>query len=111
MMIGINITEQYGRAINRVDDDINLPFVEQVAKGRSTRRNDRCQTRSLDRRNIFEFPILASSVRDVVKEQRAFGEGRAPIVLVHLRVDVAVDHEEIEPAVVVVVQDRKSTRL
>src|ERR1019366_3707139 len=49
----------------------------------------------------FEPPPLA--VRYVVEEQGPLGPGGAPVVLVHFGIDVAVHFEQIEPAVVVVV--------
>ena len=39
-----------------------------------------------------------------MEQQRPLGKGSAPVVLVHLRIDVAVDHEQVEPAVIVVIQ-------
>ena len=105
MMVRIHVAQQHGRAVDGVDDHVDLAVVEQVAKGRAARRDDVGQAGALDRRNVLEFPLLSACVRHVVKQQRPLGKGGAPVVLVHLRVDVAVDHEQVEPAVVVVVEE------
>jgi len=39
-----------------------------------------------------------------MKEQRSFSKRRAPLVLVYLRINMAVHHEEIKPAIVVVIE-------
>src|SRR6185437_4750536 len=44
-------------------------------------------------------------VGDVVKQERALGESSAPVMLIDFGVDMAVDFEEVEPAVVVVVEE------
>ena len=53
-----------------------------------------------DRRHHFE--LLA--VIHVVKQQRALGPGRSPVVLVGLRIDMAADKHQVFPAVVIVVE-------
>ena len=39
----------------------------------------------------------------VVEQKRPFGEGCAPVMLIHLGIDVAIDHHDVFPAIVVVV--------
>src|SRR5579864_6702219 len=54
MMIGVHIAKQQGRTINRVDHNIDLAVIEQIAKCCSTCRNDRSQPGSLNGRHVFE---------------------------------------------------------
>src|SRR5258708_29754062 len=104
MMIGVHIAKQHGRTINRVDHNIDLAVIEQIAKCRSTCRNDRGQPGSLNGRHVFESSTLPFWIRYVMKEQRSFSKRRAPLVLVYLRISMAVDHEEIKPSIVVVIE-------
>src|SRR5258708_2965445 len=104
MMIGLHIAKQHGRTVNRIDHNINLAVVEQIAKCCSACRNDLGEPGPPNGRHVFKSSTLAFWIRDVMKEQRSFSKRRAPVVLVHLRVSMAVHHEEIEPAIVVVIE-------
>ncbi len=84
MVVGIDIAQQYRRAVDGVDDDIHLAIVEQIAKCGSARGDHDGETCSCDRRNVFKFASLAALVGYVMEKQRSFGEGGAPVVLVQL---------------------------
>src|SRR5229473_1430233 len=43
MMIGVHIAKQHGRTVNRIDHNMDLAFVEQIAKCCSPCGNDRGQ--------------------------------------------------------------------
>jgi hypothetical protein len=43
MMVRVHVPEQHRRPVNGIDDYVDPAVVEQIAKGRSTRRNDLCQ--------------------------------------------------------------------
>ena len=104
MMIGIHVAQQHRRSVDGIDDHIDFAVVEQVAEGRAARGDHDCQPGALHRRDVLEFPVLRS-VGHVVKQQRPLRTGRAPVVLIHLRIDVAVHFKQIEPAVIVVVEE------
>ena len=58
------------------------------------------QPRAFDRGNVLKLLAL-----QVVKEHRPLRPAGAPLVLVDLRIDVAVGHQQVLPAVVVVVEE------
>ena len=66
------------------------------AAPRAGRRGEAATRRG---RHLFESRPVA-----IVEEQRALRPGHAPVEAVHLRIDVTVGHEQIEPAIVVVVE-------
>src|SRR5258707_15622191 len=71
MMIGVHIAKQHGRPVNRIDHNIDLAVIEQIAKCCSACRNDRRQPGSLNGRHVFEPSTLPFWIRYVVKEQRS----------------------------------------
>src|SRR5712692_252415 len=90
--------------VNRADHNIDLAVIEQIAKCCSTCQNDPSQPGSLNGRHVFESSTLPFWIRYVMKEQRSFSKRRAPLVLVYLRINMAVNHEEIKPSIVVVIE-------
>ena len=103
-MVRIHVPQQHRRTVDWIDDYIDLAVVEQVAKRSSARRNHICQPRALHRRHVFKSSRLRFT-GDVVKQQRTLGKRRSPVMLVHLGVDVAIDHKQVQPAIVVVVEE------
>ena len=61
------------------------------------------QTASGRRRHLLEPRPVA-----VAEQQRALRPGHAPVEAVHLRIDVAVGHEQIQPAVVVEIEEARA---
>ena len=61
MMIGVHIPQQHRRAVDGVDHHIDLSVVEEIAKGRSPRRDHVRQSGALHRRNVFKLSSLAAS--------------------------------------------------
>src|ERR1035438_3476577 len=100
MMVRLHITQQHGRAINGVDDDVDFSIVEEISNSRSPRWNQTGKPRSHDRRNVFKLAITS-----VMKEQRPLGITRAPVMVACVRIDVPVDLKEVFPSVVVVVDE------
>ena len=84
VMVGVDVAEQHRRAVDGVDDHIDLAVVEEVAKGRSASGNDDRKPGAFHRRNVFEPPLLAACGGDVMEQQRPLGKGGAPVVLVDL---------------------------
>ena len=99
MTVRIDVLQEDRRPIDGADDDIDFSVVEQIAEGCPATRCRRCKPRSLDRRYVLEFPIMRVSIK-----QGPLSKGGAPVVLVHLGIDVAVDHHQVFPAVVVEVK-------
>ena len=117
-MIGIDILQQHRRPVDGVDDHVDLAVVEQVAESRAASGDHHRQPGALDRLDVLKSALLAGGrvlgpgpgggngrQRNVMEQQRPLGERGAPVVLVHLRVDVAVGREQVEPAVVVVIEE------
>src|SRR5258708_19258747 len=72
MMVGVQIAKQHGRTVNRIDHNIDLAVIEQIAKCCSTCRNDRGQPGFLNGWHVFESSTPAFRIRYVVEEQRSF---------------------------------------
>jgi len=64
-------------------------------------QEQRPQDRTLPLPDQFKLAPLGESIGDIAKQQGPLGKGGSPVVLVHLGIHVAIDHEQIEPAVVV----------
>ena len=95
------VVAQQGRwAIEVVDDEVEVAVVVEIAARRAA-ADARChEGRASVRRDLHEGAVAVVPV-----EQRPLTVGGAGVPAVELRVDMAVDDEEIEPAVVVVVED------
>ena len=102
----MNLCEQDGRPIHRIDHHVDLAVIKQVAERRAPSRNHHRQPRAPDRLDVFESPLLRCSgglrrggragdrrCRHVVKQQGPFGKRRSPIMLVDLGIYMAVGHE------------------
>ena len=98
-MVVVHVAQQYRRTIHYIDHHIDLAVVEQIAKCAAAARNDICQPCAFYRR--YELKLLPGQI---VKEQRALREARAPIEFVHLGINMAVDEKQVLPSVVVVVE-------
>src|SRR5208282_1260819 len=73
--VGVDVAEEHRRSVKRVDDDIDLAVVEEVAKGCAPAGRDDGEAGALDRRNKFElFPP------EVAIKQRALGKACAPVL-------------------------------
>src|SRR5580698_2367819 len=100
VFIGIYVAEQDGRGVEGVDHDVDLSVVEEVSEGGATTGRHHGEAGVLygrDELELFAFHVAI--------EKRALGEGGAPVVFIDSRVDVAVDHHEVFPTVVVVVDE------
>src|SRR5258708_33104390 len=84
MMIGVHIAKQDGRTVNRIDHNIDLAVIEEIAKCCSSCRNDRGQPSSLNGRHAFESSTLAFWLWGVIKEQQSFSKRLPPLLLLHL---------------------------
>ena len=94
-----HVAEEGWRAVHVVDDDVDAAVVEEVAEGHAAGDGEFGEAAAFDGRDELELAA------DVVEELGALGPGGAPVLLVDGGVDVAVDDEEVEPAIVVVVEE------
>ena len=93
MVVGVDVAQQDRRPVDGIDDDVDLAVVEEVAEGRAASGDDIGEPGADDRLDVLEDALLWLLAGHIVEEQRALGPACAPVVLVHLRVDVAVDLE------------------
>ena len=99
MMVVVHIAQQDGRPVHHIDHDIDLAVVEEVAESAAASGDDVGKPGAFDRRHVLKLLPL-----QVPKEQRTLRKARAPIVLVYLRIDMAIDKKQVLPAVIVVVE-------
>jgi len=101
VMIGVYVAQQHRDSVHIVDDYADLAIIEDIAERRTAAHHQLRESGALHRRDQFELAVL-----QVVIEQGALGIALAPIrVLVRLRINVAIDDEQILPAVVVVIEE------
>src|ERR1017187_4866723 len=104
-MVGVYIPQQHRWSVDGIVYRTDLAGVEPAPERSAASRNRHRQPCARDWRNVFKSAFLSDSIGHVVKEQRPFCEGGAPVVLVYLGIDVAIGHEPIEPAIVVIVDE------
>lgn len=97
--VRIDIAEQSGSMVDAVDDDIDLSVVEDITETGAAPREYICQPGTDYRRHKLKFLSLI----DVVEQQRPLRERCAKIVFVNFREDMAVDKENVLPAIIVVI--------
>src|SRR5580658_489729 len=98
---GANITENHGRAIEILNHDVDRSIVEEIAKRSAT-----ADLRNLNGRADKFAYVLESAVVLIQEEQfwfAVFGSGLGGGI--HLRIDVAVDDEQIRPSVIIKVEE------
>src|SRR4051794_38276516 len=100
MMVRANVAQQYRSPAELVDDYVSFPIVKQISKCRPARDNRHPQPSSLHRRNDFKLPWFK-----VVKQQRTLSEGCSPITLIHVGIHMTVGDEQIQPSVVVIIEE------
>src|SRR5436309_7160457 len=100
MMVRANVAQQYRGPAELVDDYVSFSIVKQISKCRTARDNRHPQPSSLHRRNDFKLPCFK-----VVKQQRTLSESCSPITLIHVGIHVTVGDQEIQPSVVVIIEE------
>jgi hypothetical protein len=98
VVVGIHIAEEHRRPVDGAYDDIDLAVVEEIAKGRAATRNHIREAGPGHGRNVFEFAIF-----EIVEQQRPLRIAGAPVMIARVWIDMAVDLEDIQPSIVVVV--------
>ena len=97
----IHIAKQNRNAVHVINDHADFAVVEDVAKGGAAADADDCKPGSLDCGNQLKLAIL-----QVVVEQRALGIAGSPLrMLVHFRIDMAIDNQQILPPVIVIIKE------
>src|SRR5580658_3640019 len=105
MVIGIDVAEQHRGSVNGTDYNVDFAVIEEIAKRRAAAWNGYGEACPVYRGHVLELSSLALPGGHVMEEQRPFSPARSPLMLIDLRVNVAVDHEQVEPTVVVVVEE------
>ena len=100
VLIGVDVPQQHGRVVDAVDGDVDFAIVENVAEARASARNDQGEASPFDGRHHFEFGTF-----QIVQEVGALRVGRTPLEPVGLGIDVAVDGEQVFPAIVIVIDE------
>src|SRR5215469_11102827 len=88
--------------VHVIDYNVDMAIIKEVAISHPACRSHFCKTGSLNRWNQGELSIL------VMEEQRSLGPGGAPVLVIDPWVNMPVHNEEIEPAVIVVVEERSA---
>ena len=100
VVVRIHVAKQYRNAVHVVDDHVDLAVVENVAKRGTATNTDYRKPGPLDGGNHLKLSIL-----QVVIEQRALGIAGSPLrMLIHLRIHMAIDNEQVLPTVIVVIE-------
>ena len=92
--------EQIRRRMDVVDDDVDVAVVVEIGEGRAAAGG-----RGRDRRTETLRDVLEASVAEVAVDDLALLVARLGLEPLDLGIDVAVDEEEIEPAVVVEIDE------
>ena len=98
-----HVAEQCRRGINVVDDHVDVSIIKEVAKCRTPACDYVRQTASRGGWNFLEFGAI-----EIAEKLWPLRPGGAPILQVHLRIDVAIDDEDVEQAIVIEVQEAGS---
>ena len=101
VLVRRNVAQQHRMAVHHVDHRIDLAVVEQVANGHDRARQSHPPARPSTAGMTSNF-----LPPDVVKQQRPLRPACAPPVSVRLRIHVPIRHQQIFPAIVVVVDKR-----
>src|SRR4029077_14189832 len=104
-MIGIldDIPQKHGGRIDHVEHYVGVAVIEQIAKSRSACGDHDRQAATCRWSDLRELGAV-----QIAKQQRALGPGRAPILLVHARINVSIRNKKVEKSVVVIVQKTRS---
>src|ERR1700689_2393270 len=100
MVIRVHIAQQQRNGIDRVDDDIDLAIVEQVATSGAARRGHNGQSGSFNGGHHLKLAGF-----QVMKKQRALRVRRPPTFSIYFWVDMAIHDQQIFSSVVVVIEE------
>src|SRR5260370_31797196 len=101
MIFGATLgTQDHWLPFQIFNDNFDSPIVEEVTKSCST-----AYLRNLNRRSGQVTDVLEGAIVLVQEQEFGLTIFRANIDVVYLRIDVAIDHEEVQPAIVVKVKE------
>ena len=95
-----DIAKKRGSAIDIIQYNVDAAVVEQVAESRATRRENIGQPAAGRGRNFAEFHSV-----EISKQLRPLCPGRAPVLLIHARVDVPIRDEDVGQPVIVEIRN------
>src|SRR6185503_19688984 len=90
-------------SVKIIDNQVKATVGIQVAHRQPSAGPGARQRTTRSRANSFKFSVL-----EIVEQQRLLGKTGSPLVGIHCRVDVSVYNEEIQPPVVVVVDEARA---
>src|SRR6266576_2735130 len=85
-----DIAQHRGWGVHVVQDDVHVAVIEKITESGAARGNYVCQAAASCRRNFLELCSI-----QIPKELRTFGPRRAPVAMIHRRVDVSVCDENV----------------
>src|SRR5437773_4329071 len=100
---GPSVVKKCGRVVHVVDDGVHLPGVEEVAEGGAAGGLLQRDPRPRAERDVPESPVAPVHVKDL-----SLPVGRVERGAIDLRVDVAIDDQNIRPAVAVEVEEMRA---
>src|SRR5260370_29413664 len=101
MILGAALgTQDHWLPFQIFNDNFDPPIVEQVTKSYST-----AYLRNLNRRPGQVTDVLEGAIVLVQEQELGLAIFRANVDAVYLRIDVAIDHEEVQPAIVVKIKE------
>src|SRR5438309_92020 len=103
VMIGKHVPEQQRLPLDLADYYVHFAVVKQVAEGRATPGDHLRKGGSLYRRDNLELAIV-----HVAEQQRFLSVRRSPVQSVCRGIDVSVDKHQVEPAIIVIVQESRA---
>jgi len=95
-----HVAKQHGRGVYSVQDNIDMAVIEEVSKRRAARRNHHTQTAARCRWNFFELRCV-----EIAEQLRPLCPGCAPVTLIHRRINVAIGKEDVQQAIIVIVEE------
>ena len=99
-LAGLIEAEEIGRVVQVVDDDVDVAVVVEVGKGGAAAGLRRRHRRAELLGDVGEAPVAEVAIDDFALLVAGFG-----LELPHLGIDVAVDEEQIEPAIAVEIEE------
>src|ERR1700751_263839 len=97
---GLRIVQQCRSAVQAGDDNLEVPIIFEISNGCSP-----CHTSLRHPRASGTTDLSKRAIVQVVKQKRAFGVRHSKGIVIHLRIDVAVGHEQVLPSIIVEVEE------
>src|ERR1700752_2543649 len=97
---GLRIAQQCRSAVQAGDDNLKVPIIFEISSGFPPRHSS---LRHSGAGGATGFK--KRSIAQVAKQKRSFGVSHSKRIVIHLRVDVTVGHEQVLPSIIVEVEE------